>query len=78
MIFRKTAMQGGACLADGTRIDFDSTGHYETKNEAVIAQLSPVYEIVSEKPAATKQIPAAQTAVKTGMASSASLAVITK
>jgi hypothetical protein len=78
MIFRKTALQGGACLADGTRIDFDSNGFYETEIESVIAQLSPIYEEVSDKPEAPKQVQASQQAVKAGMASSASLTAITK
>jgi hypothetical protein len=82
MIFKKSAVQGGTVLSNGQRIDFDSNGLFETADQAIIEQLKSIYavaDIKSEhKPIAAKQTAPGAKAVTFGMASSATLAQITK
>jgi len=83
MIFKKQAIQGGAVLSNGERIDFNAAGYYETGDQVIIDQLSPIYEVVAEKEEETESAPAkapsaAIATAKAGMASSASIAANTK
>ena len=80
MIFKKQALQGGAILSNGERIDFDSNSLFETEDPGIIAQLAPIYEEFkeAEKPAPIKQEAPGAKAVTTGMASSATIAPVTK
>ena len=79
MIFKKTAMQGNFILSNGNQILFKNS-HYETQDDVEIAQLTPIYEVVTEQSAIEVPIdpkPIAALA-KTGMASSATLLANTK
>ena len=78
-IFKKSAIQGNFILSNGTPIVFVAN-HYETEDENIIAQISPIYEQVEsapDAPAAKKQEAPAAPALK-GMASSATLVTASK
>ena len=79
MIFKKQALQGGAILSNGERIDFDSNSLFETEDPVIIAQLAPIYEeFKGAAPAPVKAEAPGAKAVTTGMASSATIAPVTK
>lgn len=80
MIFKKTAVQGNFILSNGNQILFKDS-RYETKDEAEIAQLSAIYEVVGEDeaeiaPAEKDPVPVA--IAQTGMKSSATITSVTK
>jgi hypothetical protein len=79
MIFKKSAMQGNFIFSNGQPATFVDN-YYETEDEAEIAQLDRIYEKVSAKaPVEKAEVSASKVAVaKTGMASSASVAAVTK
>lgn len=78
MIFKKTAMQGGAVLSNGQRVEFSAAGYYETEDESVISQLAPIYEEVAadDKPVESKPAPVA--IAKAGVVSSLTIQPIAK
>ncbi len=78
MIFKKSAMQGNFIFSNGQPATFVDN-YYETEDEAEIAQLDRIYEKVSAKaPVAQAQSAPKVAVAKTGMASSASVAAVTK
>lgn len=78
MIFKKSALQGNFIFSNGQPATFVDN-YYETEDETEIAQLDRIYEKVSAKAPSEKAEVAPKAAVaKTGMASSASVAAVTK
>lgn len=78
MIFKKTPLQGNFIFSNGEQALFVN-GHYETEDEARIAQLEKIYEKVDSLPAQEEEkVPAEKPAVTKGIASSATLAALTK
>lgn len=75
MIFKKSAIQGNFILSSGEQILFVDN-HFETEDENIISQLKPIYEAVESKPEVVEK-PKAAPALR-GMASSASIAAVTK
>jgi len=85
-IFKKFALQDNFVFTNGQQAVFSSDGFYKTEDESEIAQLSPIYTQVEEAdmpkadPKEKLIVPAATgaLAVKTGMASSATLSAAVK
>ena len=76
MIFKKTPLQGNFIFSNGEQALFVN-GHYETEDEARIAQLEKIYEKADALPA-QEEVPAEKPAITKGIASSATLAALTK
>lgn len=76
MIFKKTPLQGNFIFSNGEQALFVN-GHYKTEDESQIAQLEKIYEKVDSIPA-QEEIKEEKPAVTKGIASSATLAALTK
>lgn len=76
MIFKKTPLQGNFIFSNGEQALFVG-GHYETEDESRIAQLEKIYEKADALPA-QEETPVEKPAVTKGIASSATLAALTK
>lgn len=76
MIFKKTPLQGNFIFSNGEQALFVN-GHYETEDEAQIAQLEKIYEKADALPA-QEESNEEKPAVTKGIASSATLASLTK
>lgn len=79
MLFKKSITQGGFILGNGTRIEFDADGYFETDKESIIAELSEVYEVVESREVNEEVVfETLEPAVATGPKSSATIANVTK
>lgn len=83
MLFKKSNTQGGFILGNGTRIEFDADGYFETDKESIIAELSEVYEVVESREVSEEVqeeivFEILEPAVATGPKSSATIANVTK